>query len=431
MIFTYSFQFYLNKFFGTNYSYQVFPIMETEQVQRQMTERLERSETENDKIVIFKRFPRKRCLYMKLFRTDNWVTRAFDEKYPNWKSVFIFFYNCLYYHFGIDFDIFDVGDVQTQIGLKPWGCFHLLELIDDFKIPEFESLQSSETEKNHETEMSFKVGTGRLERSETEWIRRHETGRLERSEIENVSEEHSKDFTKEYQSTEKIIWSMWWQDEIPEIVKYIIDHRVIPEGFRQIIVTKRNIHEYITIPEKILNLVEQKQIRITFLSDYIRFKLISKFGGIWMDSTLFTTNPSLKILSKSFSEDFQMSSEDLKNISDDLKTIGVWHPVTHFLTNIFPYSFCTYFFMFVKNHPIARKMVELFEIYYDLFDIWIFYFTTDELYGLILRRYPKFRQFQKILNINYSNMNGIYKLTYKSNLTINDIKKIELKDNQK
>ncbi len=87
-----------------------------------------------------------------------------------------------------------------------------------------------------------------------------------------------------------VIWSMWWQGEenCPEVVKLCwASMRKHCGSHKLIIITKYNYQNYVTIPEHVLAKVESGAITLTHLSDIIRVNLLVKYGGFWLDSTIF------------------------------------------------------------------------------------------------------------------------------------------------
>lgn len=90
------------------------------------------------------------------------------------------------------------------------------------------------------------------------------------------------------------VWVCWWQGEkkMPEMIykcyqllqKYSNGHSVH-------LITQENFNQYIEIPETILDKLQNKNITFTFLSDFIRVSLIAKYGGVWIDSTYWVTQP--------------------------------------------------------------------------------------------------------------------------------------------
>ena len=88
---------------------------------------------------------------------------------------------------------------------------------------------------------------------------------------------------------EKIIWTMWWQGEanMPPVVKACVNSmRQHSNGAEVIVLEKDNLSDYIEIPAVIKEKFEGNNITITHLSDIIRFELLYKYGGLWLDSTV-------------------------------------------------------------------------------------------------------------------------------------------------
>lgn len=85
------------------------------------------------------------------------------------------------------------------------------------------------------------------------------------------------------------IWTCWWQGEecMPDIVKACYNAMKL-HGDRHpvILITKDNYKTYIDIPDYILDKQEKGIIDLTHFSDILRAMILSKHGGIWMDSTL-------------------------------------------------------------------------------------------------------------------------------------------------
>ena len=88
------------------------------------------------------------------------------------------------------------------------------------------------------------------------------------------------------------IWICWWQgvEEAPELVKRCIDSVYNHSSNHQVnLITKKTINEYINVPQSIINSAESGNIRYANLADYIRTALIAKYGGIWIDATVYMT----------------------------------------------------------------------------------------------------------------------------------------------
>ena len=89
------------------------------------------------------------------------------------------------------------------------------------------------------------------------------------------------------------IWTMWWQgtDDLPELVKMChasVNRHRGKHPFK--IITRDNYQEYVSLPDHIMDKVRSGAITITHLSDIIRFALLSQYGGLWLDSTVFVSD---------------------------------------------------------------------------------------------------------------------------------------------
>ena len=95
----------------------------------------------------------------------------------------------------------------------------------------------------------------------------------------------------------KIIWTYWAQgiDKSPNIVKKCIKSMEENSGeYELIILTNKNYKEYVNLPNEIITKVENNKISITHFSDILRMKLLSEYGGIWVDATMFFNNNVFK-----------------------------------------------------------------------------------------------------------------------------------------
>ena len=87
------------------------------------------------------------------------------------------------------------------------------------------------------------------------------------------------------------VWLFWWQglnEDTPIVVKKCIDSIIANAGNRKVIIIDQdNYSKYVSIPDYIMSKLDRKQITLTHFSDILRLALLSEYGGIWMDVTLF------------------------------------------------------------------------------------------------------------------------------------------------
>ena len=91
-----------------------------------------------------------------------------------------------------------------------------------------------------------------------------------------------------------IVWMFWWDGlraAVPPLVELCIK-RMRQSGFEVRVIDKENINDYIESSD-IVGLLNNGRIKLPFLSDCIRFRLLRRYGGIWLDSTIFVTDFSL------------------------------------------------------------------------------------------------------------------------------------------
>lgn len=90
------------------------------------------------------------------------------------------------------------------------------------------------------------------------------------------------------------IWVCWWTGEetAPPLVKRCIRSIRENAGTRPVyMISRDNYREYLDIPAYILDKVLSGSMCVANFSDYLRFSLLAKYGGQWLDATLFCSAP--------------------------------------------------------------------------------------------------------------------------------------------
>lgn len=89
------------------------------------------------------------------------------------------------------------------------------------------------------------------------------------------------------------IWVFWWQgqENMPEVIRMCHESRIRNCCAHPIILlTEKNIKEYVDFPEFVWSQFENKKLRIQHLADMIRVQLIRKHGGLWLDASIYCMN---------------------------------------------------------------------------------------------------------------------------------------------
>lgn len=86
------------------------------------------------------------------------------------------------------------------------------------------------------------------------------------------------------------IWVSWLQgyEEAPKLIQKCIDSiKQYSQGQNFCFVTMQNYKEYVDVPDYLIEKLEDGIITLTFFSDILRLLLLDKYGGLWVDATVF------------------------------------------------------------------------------------------------------------------------------------------------
>ena len=113
-----------------------------------------------------------------------------------------------------------------------------------------------------------------------------------------------KGFISEYQQKEDtknilhehvdIVWVCWFQgmEHAPKMVQYCFESlKSNLHDKRIILITEDNYKEYVQFPAYILEKYEKGCFSKTHLSDLLRLELLIKYGGTWIDATVWCSSP--------------------------------------------------------------------------------------------------------------------------------------------
>lgn len=171
------------------------------------------------------------------------------------------------------------------------------------------------------------------------------------------------------------IWVFWYQGEetMPELVRHcyksICAHA---NGRKVILLTEQNIAEYVQMPDYIMEKVNKDYITLTHLSDLIRVELLYKYGGTWMDATLFVNAPI-----------------DNSKMNGVFGTVKI-HPLSE--GTISGYRW-TSFYMFAHPGSLAMKCFR--DVMYAFLGknlTMVDYFFIDYTFELLYQKNPRFKQ---------------------------------------
>ena len=189
------------------------------------------------------------------------------------------------------------------------------------------------------------------------------------------------------------IWVMWYQgiDNAPPIVKSCIQSIIENRAEHPVyIISKYNLNNYIKFPPYIIKKFNKRKFSITHFSDIIRFALLSKYGGYWLDSTYFIQTPLTKVNTSFFS----------------LKLNHCWLKRSHYIKCLYSGNFLGV----GKNSFIATYAYMAFLYYWKKYNSLIYYLLIDIIIHIAYFNVPEFRN--KIKKLPFVHCN-IFKLERK------------------
>ena len=215
------------------------------------------------------------------------------------------------------------------------------------------------------------------------------------------------------------IWQYWEQglENAPEIVQACLNSVVkYNPNIERVIISPKNVREYVNIPEFIYKLKEKGIIKLAQFSDILRTYLLVEHGGCWIDATVLLTAPLPQYITNA---DLFVFKADEKSDLDGL-------------------NMASYFISAKPNNKILCQCQNFFEKYWKENNFLVNYFSFLHAFTMIALRnkdlwekVPFFsfipvQQMQSELVKPYSKerfeqlklMTPIHKLTYKSKVMI-------------
>lgn len=173
-----------------------------------------------------------------------------------------------------------------------------------------------------------------------------------------------------------VIWTMWWQGEenVPEIIKRCIDSmRKNSNGHPVIVLDEKNWDTYVKLPDIIMwryregrkkSILKNIVLDITHLSDILRCLLLIKYGGVWMDASIYVSYPLREEL---FQENWStLGQDDFYCIGD-----GKWS---------------TFFMGALQGNKLLKEVYEMHIWYWKKKKYYVNYLMFDYMIDLCCKR---------------------------------------------
>lgn len=111
--------------------------------------------------------------------------------------------------------------------------------------------------------------------------------------LQTVIDKYQNDTFMGIEKEDAPIWVCWWSGEknAPALVKQCIKSIRKNAGHHPVcLISEKNYKEYLELSENILEKLDSGAMCIANFTDYLRFSLLEKYGGLWLDATIFCTN---------------------------------------------------------------------------------------------------------------------------------------------
>lgn len=143
------------------------------------------------------------------------------------------------------------------------------------------------------------------------------------------------------------VFTMWWQgkENMPPVVTACVNS-LNKLGEKVVIITQENYADYVSLPDYIISLATSGKMCFAHLSDIIRTFLLVKYGGVWIDSTVYIARDVPDYMTKEFFV-FKQSPQ-----LRECRSYGNWWiaspPANDLLIEELAYLYCYW-----KHHDVA------------------------------------------------------------------------------
>lgn len=109
-------------------------------------------------------------------------------------------------------------------------------------------------------------------------------------------DEFERDYVEKEHKISNKIWICWFQgmDNAPSVVKKCYQSVIKNNQNKEVVlITSDNMMEYVQFPDFIIDKWKKGQITYTHMTDLLRLELLIRYGGMWLDATVFCSTPDI------------------------------------------------------------------------------------------------------------------------------------------
>ncbi|WP_260604722.1 capsular polysaccharide synthesis protein [Campylobacter sp. MIT 99-7217] len=192
---------------------------------------------------------------------------------------------------------------------------------------------------------------------------------------------------KKHFEDEKIIWQLWYQGEqnAPALIQKCLSSvkKHMGKEYKIIVLDEQSIKDYIDFPDFVYEKLRQKSFgekSVTFFSDLLRMSLLSVYGGIWLDASIFLSD---KIPQKLCQKDFfvyqrsKLKPQDHKEWTAFDYRYFIWE-------KDFRARFFSAFIIAKKDYPLITALKDILMNFWQKENELPHYFTLHFIFDLLL-----------------------------------------------
>lgn len=175
----------------------------------------------------------------------------------------------------------------------------------------------------------------------------------------------------------KIVWFSWIQgiNNAPEMIKVCLasQRKHLPDyDFR--IVDLDNYHEWVDLPESAVEKYRKGLIPPASFSDLLRLSLLKKYGGVWMDASVYCSG---------FDND-KLKERRNQIMNSELTVFRYFRRGSKS-----PCGLSTWFLAAIPNHVVISSVLDMLLAYWKDFDCLVDYYIIHLFLGLALQEFPE------------------------------------------
>ena len=187
---------------------------------------------------------------------------------------------------------------------------------------------------------------------------------------------------KEHKASNKV-WMCWFQgmEHAPELVKVCYDSVKKNVSDREVVlITSQNMMDYVQFPSYIQKKIDDGIINGAHLSDLLRLELLIRYGGTWIDSTVYCSGTNIP--------DYMLNSDLF--LFQNLKPGRDGH--CSVISN--------WFITATSNNKLLMATQALLYEYWKQSDELADYFIFHDFFQMVIEKYPQ--EWNKVVPFNNS-----------------------------